>query len=58
MRHDHEQLNTESDAAFAVASILLNLLILLILSGLFWCFYSMLSEPGIFAFLLRENNWR
>jgi hypothetical protein len=48
----------ETDAAFAAASVLLNLLIVLVLSGSFWVFYSILSRPETIGLMIRENLWR
>jgi len=55
MRENYER---ESTAALAVASLLLNLLVMLVISGSVWITYSLLSEPNTIGLLLRETAWR
>ena len=54
MRVDKERLTAESDAAFALASLLLNFLILLVLCFGIWLMYLLISEPQIFDFISRD----
>lgn len=54
MRVDKENLRRETDAAFALASFLLNFLILLVLCGGGWLMYLLNSQPQIFNFFLRD----
>ena len=54
MRVNKERLPTESDAAFALASFLLNFLILLVFCVSGWLMYLLTSQPEIFNFFLRD----
>jgi hypothetical protein len=58
MLENDEKSYSETDAAVAVASILLNLLIILVLSTGFWLCYSIISAPGMLGALSAENLWR
>jgi len=46
MREDNEKLRRETDTAFAFAATLLNLLILLVLCGVFWLMQFILMQKA------------
>jgi hypothetical protein len=58
MRENNEKLQRETDAAFALASVLLNLLLLLVVSGSIWLTYTMLAHTDTIGLVLRETAWR
>ena len=58
MRENNEKLQRETDAAFALASVLLNLLLLLVVAGIIWLTYAMLAQTDTIGLVLRETAWR
>jgi hypothetical protein len=55
MRENNEKLSRESDAAFEIATVLLNLLILLVIYGSLWMMQSILSQPNSLGVFLRDS---
>ena len=51
-------LQQESGAGYAVASFLLNLLVLLVVLGSFWFMYSLLTDTNGIGVFLRETAFR
>lgn len=58
MRENKEILQKETDAAFAFAAFLLNVLILLVLCGSVWILYSLSTQSNPLGSFLREAAWR
>jgi len=56
MREDNEKSQRETDAAFAFATILLNLLILLIIGAAFWTMQFILQQNASLNALLRDYS--
>jgi hypothetical protein len=54
MREYNEKSQKETDIAFALASFLLNVLILLVLCGSVWMFHSLIVQPNSGAAFLRD----
>jgi len=54
MRDNHEKLPKETDLAFALASFLLNVLIILVLCGSAWMFHSFIAQPELSGAFLRD----
>lgn len=53
--HENEKIQQqESETAFAVASLLLNLLILLVLCGSVWLIHMLLTQSNGFDILFRD----
>ena len=59
MRENNEKSQKETDIAFALASFLLNVLILIILCGSAWMLHSLIAQPNSpGAFLLDYTMFR
>jgi hypothetical protein len=54
MRENNEKLKKETDAAFAFATLLLNLLILLVFCGAFWLMQFVLTQNSSLNALFRD----
>ena len=54
MRENNEKSQKETDAAFAVASFLLNVLILIVLCGSAWMLHSFIIQPNSSGAFLRD----
>ncbi len=54
MLENNETLQKETNAAFAIASFLLNVLILLVLCGSAWMLYSFIIQPNSGGAFLRD----
>ncbi|MDQ3061378.1 MAG: hypothetical protein M3R14_00725 [Acidobacteriota bacterium] len=54
MRENNEKSQKETDMAFAVASFLLNVLILLVLCGSAWMLHSFIAQPDSPVTFLRD----
>jgi hypothetical protein len=54
MRDNNEKSQKESDIAFAVASFLLNVLILLVLCGSAWMLHSLIAQSNPSGAFLRD----
>ena len=54
MRGNNEKSQKETDAAFAVASFLLNVLILIVLCGSAWMLHSFIIQPNSSGAFLRD----
>ena len=54
MRGNNEKSRKETDMAFAVASFLLNVLILVILCGGAWMLHSLIAQPNSPVTFLRD----
>jgi hypothetical protein len=54
MRDNNETLHKETDIAFALASFLLNVLILLVLCGGAWMLHSFIAQPNSSGAFLRD----
>ena len=54
MRDHNEKLHQETDLAFALASFLLNVLIILVLCGSVWMFHSFIAQPDLGGAFLRD----
>jgi hypothetical protein len=54
MRENDEKSRKESDIAFALASFLLNVLILAVLCGGAWLLHSVIVQPNSSSVFLRE----
>lgn len=54
MRDDNEKLHKETDFAFALASFLLNVLIILVLCGSVWMFHSFIAQPDRSGAFLKD----
>ena len=54
MRGNNEKSQKETDVAFAIASFLLNALILVILCGSAWMFHSLIAQPNSPVTFLRD----
>ena len=50
----HEKNQKETDIAFAVASFLLNVLILFVLGASVWMFHSLIAQPNSGNVFLRD----
>ncbi len=46
MRENNKKLQKETDIAFALASFLLNVLIILALCGIAWMLHSIIAQPN------------
>lgn len=58
MPENNENIQRETDGAFALATLLLNVLILLVLGASGWLLHSLVSQSGSFGVLLSESMWR
>ncbi|MBA3784242.1 MAG: hypothetical protein H0X15_01680 [Acidobacteria bacterium] len=58
MRENNKNLREETDAAFALTALLLNVLNLFVLGGGGWLLYSLFSQSNSFGRLLSESVWR
>ncbi len=54
MRGNNEKSQKETDVAFAIASFLLNALILVILCGSAWMLHSLIAQPNSPVTFLRD----
>ena len=54
MREYNEKSQKEIDIAFALASFLLNVLILLVLGASVWMFHSLIAQPNSGSVFLRD----
>ncbi len=54
MRDNNEKSQKESDIAFALASFMLNVLILAVLCGSAWLLHSVIVQPNSSGVFLRE----
>lgn len=54
MRDNNENLHKETDLAFALASFLLNVLIILVLCGSAWMIHSFITQPDSGGAFLRD----
>lgn len=57
MREQYKNHNQETEAAFAIAVFLLNLLILLVIGGTFWLVYLAVNANREFNVFLRGALW-
>lgn len=58
MRENNENIHQETEAAFALAVLLLNFLILAVVVGAIWSFLFLLSPDNMFSAALGETIWR
>ncbi len=58
MRENNENTLQETEAAFALAVVLLNFLILAVVIGLFWSLQILLSPNSLLSAALGETMWR
>jgi hypothetical protein len=56
MREDNESTRRETGVAFALASFLLNLLILLALCGSVWMLHSTVTQSNSFSLFVRDHT--
>jgi len=54
MRENNKKFQKETDIAFAVASFLLNALILVVLCGSAWMLHSLIAQPNSPVTFLRD----
>ena len=54
MRENNEKSQKESDIAFALASFMLNVLILAVLCGSAWLLHSVIAQPNSSGMFLRN----